>query len=125
MRRICLIEDDLAVAEFLRKGLKENDYVVDIFTDGSSGKESLLIDNYDMVVLDVMLPGLNGIDVCREIRKQNLKIPILMLTALGTIDNKITGFKAGADDYLVKPFHFNELLARIEALNRRHNKTNE
>lgn len=122
--KICLIEDEIKVADFIKKGLEEYHYSVDIATDGVSGKNKVIEGDYDLVILDLMLPGIDGLEACRLIRQVNPQIPILMLTALGTVDDKVSGLKSGADDYLVKPFHFKELLARIEAQNRRH-KTNE
>lgn len=125
MTRICLIEDEIKVAEFIKKGLEEHSYLVDIVKHGLAGKNKVLENNYDIVILDVMLPDISGMDVCRLIRHENSSIPILMLTALGTIDDKVTGLKSGADDYLVKPFHFSELLARLEALMRRKHSQNK
>ncbi|MFL9481462.1 response regulator [Chitinophagaceae bacterium LWZ2-11] len=116
---ILLVEDEPKVAEFIRKGLKEQLYEVTLAYDGIMGERLALENDYDIVILDVILPHKSGLEVCKGIRKYKPEMPILMLTALGTMQDKITGFDSGADDYLVKPFHFEELLARIKALGRR------
>ena len=123
MANICLVEDEQKVAGFICKGLEEHAYKVKSAKDGASAKALLQTSDFDLLILDVMLPDINGIELCRQIRLTNTKTPILMLTALDQIQNKVSGLKAGADDYLVKPFHFSELLARIEALLRRQNVT--
>ncbi len=114
-----MIEDEEKISSFTKKGLEENHYQVELATDGAAALKQVLNHPYDLVILDVMLPYLSGIEICRQIRLKNQQLPILMLTALGTVDDKVKGFKAGADDYLLKPFHFSELLVRIEALLRR------
>lgn len=119
MDTICLVEDNEKVSSFIKKGLNEHKYHVDVTATGEAALEMLLQKNYNLLILDIMLPGMSGIELCRQIRKTRPLIPILMLSALGTIDDKVNGLKSGADDYLLKPFHFNELLARIEALLRR------
>jgi DNA-binding response OmpR family regulator len=119
MFKICLIEDEAKVADFIKKGLEENDFSVDIAVDGLEGQKMALKGGYDIVILDMMLPYIGGLEVCRLIRHENKSIPVLILSALGTIDDKVNGLNAGADDYLVKPFHLKELIARIEALSRR------
>ena len=119
MACILLIEDEEKVSSFIKKGLNEHHYEVQVANDGIAGLTSALQKNYDLIILDVMLPHINGIELCRQIRQVQPQLPILMLSALGTIDDKVKGLHAGADDYLLKPFHFNELLARIEALLRR------
>jgi len=119
MVHIFLAEDEERVATFIQKGLEESNYGVSIAYNGADALKQILHKSYDLVILDVMLPHVTGIEVCRQIRQKDKNIPVLMLTALGTIDDKVTGLQAGADDYLVKPFHFKELLARIEALLRR------
>jgi two-component system copper resistance phosphate regulon response regulator CusR len=119
MNQICLVEDEQKVAAFICKGLQEHGYKITTAKDGASVKEFLLNSKFNLFILDVMLPDINGIELCRQIRLTDTKTPILMLTALDQIQNKVAGLKAGADDYLVKPFHFSELLARIEALLRR------
>ncbi|MGI4750351.1 MAG: response regulator transcription factor [Janthinobacterium lividum] len=119
MIRILLVEDEEKVSSFIKKGLEENQYSVELASDGAIALRQVLNNNYDLIILDVMLPYVSGIEICRQIRIKTEQLPILMLTALGTVEDKVAGFKAGADDYLLKPFHFNELLARIEALLRR------
>jgi two-component system copper resistance phosphate regulon response regulator CusR len=121
MANICLVEDEQKVAAFICKGLEEQDYKITAVTDGASAKAMLKNQSFDLLILDVMLPDINGIELCRQIRLTDAKTPVLMLTALDQVQNKVAGLKAGADDYLVKPFHFSELLARIEALLRRQN----
>jgi two-component system, OmpR family, copper resistance phosphate regulon response regulator CusR len=116
---ILLVEDEPKVAEFIRKGLKEQQHTIDVAYDGLYGEKLALANEYDLIILDVIIPYMNGIELCRQIRKYKVDVPILMLTAMGTTQDKITGFDAGVDDYLVKPFHFEELLARIKALGRR------
>jgi two-component system copper resistance phosphate regulon response regulator CusR len=121
MVNICLVEDEQKVAAFISKGLGEHNYKLKVAKDGAAAKSLLQASEFDLLILDVMLPDINGIELCRQIRLNDNKTPILMLTALDQIHNKVSGLKAGADDYLVKPFHFSELLARIEALMRRQN----
>ena len=117
--RILLVEDETRVAGFLAKGLRENSYAVDVAADGGAALYQAAVAQYDLVVLDVMLPGRNGYAVCRELRAGGFRAPILMLTARDAIDDRVAGLDAGADDYLVKPFDFKELLARLRALTRR------
>lgn len=124
MNQICLVEDEQKVSAFICKGLEEHGYKVKTASNGITAKNLLKQEPFDLLILDVMLPDTNGIELCRYIRQTDNNTPILMLTALNQVDNKVSGLKAGADDYLVKPFHFIELLARIEALLRR-NKNNE
>ena len=116
---ILLVEDEPKVADFIKKGLEEQHYHVELAYDGPYGEKMALEREFDLVILDVILPGINGLDLCKRIRKFKLDLPILMLTAMGTTHDKLLGFDSGADDYLVKPFHFEELLARIKALTRR------
>jgi two-component system copper resistance phosphate regulon response regulator CusR len=116
---ILLVEDEPKVSSFISKGLNEFSYRVSIADDVAVAKVMFNEQSFDLIIMDVMLPDGSGIELCRYIRKINADIPVLMLTALDNIDSKVTGLHAGADDYLVKPFHFNELLARIEALLRR------
>ena len=123
MVNICLVEDEQKVAAFICRGLEEQGYKLKTAKDGAGAKTLLQTATFDLLILDVMLPDINGIELCRQIRLTDTKTPILMLTALDQIQNKVSGLKAGADDYLVKPFHFSELLARIEALLRRQNTT--
>ena len=122
MEHIFLIEDEKKVASFILKGLREFGYSVSVAVDGFSATEMLNNHSYDLILLDIMLPDISGMELCRQIRKINENIPVIMLTALDGVDNKVQGLQAGADDYLVKPFHFSELLARIEALLRRAKK---
>jgi two-component system copper resistance phosphate regulon response regulator CusR len=117
--KILLVEDEPKVASFIKKGLEEQTYEVDQAYDGQFGLKLALQNDYDMIILDIILPHLSGLEVCRQVRKVKSSAAILMLTALGSTDDKITGLDAGADDYLTKPFEFKELLARIRALTRR------
>ena len=117
---ILLIEDEANVSAFIKKGLEEESYHVDVAFDGLTGKELALQEVYDLILLDLILPGINGLEVCRILREMEIETPILMLTALGSTENIVSGLRTGADDYLVKPFKFNELLARVKALIRRY-----
>jgi two-component system copper resistance phosphate regulon response regulator CusR len=117
--RILLVEDEPKVAAFIKKGLEEQAYEVDQAYDGFFGSKLALENEYDLIILDVILPQKNGLEVCKEIRQVKPGVAILMLTALGSTDDKILGLDSGADDYLVKPFVFQELVARIRALTRR------
>jgi two-component system, OmpR family, copper resistance phosphate regulon response regulator CusR len=117
--KILLIEDEPQVVEFLKKGLAEKGYETEVAYDGQMGERLASKGDFDLIILDVILPNINGYDLCKRIREKGLQVPVLMLTALGTTDDKVSGFDAGADDYLVKPFEFEELLARIKALTRR------
>lgn len=117
--RILVVEDESSIANFIRQGLSEAGYAVDVASDGQEGLAYALAAEYDVLVLDIMLPYLDGLEVLRETRRQGLKVPTLMLTARDTVDDRVSGLDAGADDYLVKPFAFPELLARIRALLRR------
>ena len=117
--RILLVEDEPRMANVIAKGLREQSYAVDVAQDGVAGLYEASINDYDVIVLDVLLPRRNGYEVCRDLRKRGDTTPILMLTARAAVDDRITGFDAGADDYLTKPFSFRELLARIRALLRR------
>jgi DNA-binding response OmpR family regulator len=117
--RILVVEDEPAAAAVLAKGLREHAYAVDIAADGAAAREQITATDYDLVVLDVLLPRINGLELCRQIREFGSTVPILMLTARGGLDQRVEGLDAGADDYLSKPYHFPELLARIRALLRR------
>ena len=117
--RILVVEDEAGVAGFVQQGLTEAGYAVDVARNGPDGLEHALGFEYDVVVLDVMLPRMSGLDVLREIRDRKVKTPVLLLTARGELDDRVEGLDAGADDYLVKPFAFPELLARVRALLRR------
>lgn len=118
---ILLIEDDVNAASYVIKGLKESGYVVDHAQDGEKGMEFAISLKFDVMIIDRMLPKIDGLSLIKEIRNENIDTPILILSALGEVDEKVLGLKAGADDYLAKPFSFSELLARIEVLHRRSN----
>ena len=118
---ILLIEDDINAAKYLIKGLKESGHVVDHASDGEEGEQLAFTLKFDVIVVDRMLPKLDGLLLVNKIRKEDIETPILILSALGEVDEKVLGLKAGADDYLAKPFSFSELLARIEVLHRRTN----
>lgn len=117
--RILVIEDEHKIANSIKKGLKQESYAVDVAYDGEQGYDLAETEDYDVIILDLMLPKMSGMDICRELRENQIHIPILMLTAKGQVDDRVAGLNAGADDYLVKPFAFTELLARIRALIRR------
>jgi DNA-binding response OmpR family regulator len=121
---ILVVEDEQRVAELIQKGLTELGFQVTLAFDGEMGKKLALSKTYDLILMDLILPKINGIDLCKEIRLNFPNIPIIMLTALGTTDDKIEGFDAGANDYLVKPFDFRELHARIRALIKRNQTLN-
>jgi DNA-binding response OmpR family regulator len=118
--KLLIVEDEPKVASFLKQGLEEQGNEVSIAYDGIFAKKMALDHEFDAIILDVMIPYLNGMEVARELRAEGIKTPILMLTALGATDEKVNGLDAGADDYLVKPFEFRELLARLRALNKRY-----
>jgi DNA-binding response OmpR family regulator len=117
--RLLLVEDEPAAAHILAKGLREHTYAVDVASDGEAALRSIADNDYDIVVLDVMLPLRDGLSVCRAIREAGQSVPILMVTARDAVDARVEGLDAGADDYLVKPFDFRELVARVRALARR------
>jgi len=119
--KILLIEDEKRMAEAVAELLNQEDYQVDVKYDGTSGLEAVLTDNYSIIICDVMLPGLNGFEIVREARINNVKTPIIILTAKSDISDKVMGLDSGADDYLTKPFEVEELLARVRALLRRSN----
>ncbi|GAB3909508.1 response regulator transcription factor [Larkinella knui] len=114
-----VIEDDQRVADLIKRGLEEEDWQVDLAFDGEIGSRLALTVDYDLVIMDIILPKINGLDICQQVRLAKPNVPIIMLTALGTTDDKVEGFDAGADDYLVKPFDFRELHVRIRALLKR------
>lgn len=116
---LLLIEDEPKTLQSLKQGLEENGYQVDVAYDGLIGKQLAIRNSYHLIISDIIVPGINGIELCRELRNMGNQTPILMLTALGTTDDKVVGFDAGADDYLVKPFEFKEFLARVRALTKR------
>jgi two-component system, OmpR family, copper resistance phosphate regulon response regulator CusR len=116
---ILIVEDEQRLAGIMKKQLEESGFIVDIAFDGYMGKQMVERNAYNLIILDINLPLINGYDLCKEIRASNSNIPIIMLTALGTPDNKVAGFEVGADDYVIKPFDFRELLARINVFLRR------
>ena len=117
--RILVVEDEAVAAAVLAKGLREHSYAVDVAGDGDAAFEQATINDYDLLILDVLLPGMNGLELCGRLRTEGVVAPVLMLTARGEPDQRVEGLDAGADDYLAKPYHFPELLARVRALLRR------
>src|SRR5215475_495862 len=117
--RILLVDDEVKFSSVLRSGLEEHGYAVDLAHDGEQGYHLASMEPYDLVILDVMLPVMDGLHVCRRLRAERCNIPILMLTARDAVDDRVAGLDCGADDYLTKPFAFRELLARLRALSRR------
>lgn len=118
-KKVLIIEDDHRVSQFLKRGLSAEGYMVEVSENGEDGLQKILELNFDLIILDRMLPLMNGIDVLQETRLKGIHTPILMLSAMGQVEDKIQGLKMGADDYIAKPFDFEELLARLEALSRR------
>lgn len=118
-RTLLIVEDEKKIANALKKGLSENGYHVEMAFDGLIGRKLFLSHSYDLVILDINLPGLNGYELCKIIRNHNQQVPVIMLTALSSTEDKIEGFDAGADDYVIKPFEFKELQVRIRALLKR------
>lgn len=123
MVKILLIEDEPKTVQSLKQGLEENNYAVEVAYDGLMGYQLATRNTYQLIISDIIIPGLNGLELCRKLRIEGVQTPILMLTALSTTDDKIEGFDAGADDYLAKPFDFKEFLARVKALIKRSNQT--
>jgi DNA-binding response OmpR family regulator len=119
--RVLMVEDDQNLAKIVKAGLEENGYAVDWVSDGPSARDIVNVYPYDVILLDIMLPGIDGLTICREIRSKTINAPILMLTARYREDDKVRGLDCGADDYLVKPFSYPELYARVRALLRRNN----
>jgi two-component system OmpR family response regulator len=117
--RILLVEDEVRLATLLRKGLAEDGFAVDLAASGEEALDWIETARYDVVILDIMLPGIDGIEVCRTLRRRGIPSPVLLLTAKDAVEDRVAGLDAGADDYLVKPFAFAELTARIRALTRR------
>jgi two-component system, OmpR family, copper resistance phosphate regulon response regulator CusR len=117
--RVLVVEDEPKLASFVKKGLEEQSCEVDVAFDGQIGRTMALSNPYDVIVLDINLPKLNGLDLVQSLRDEQISTPVLMLTAMGSVDDKLAGFDAGADDYLVKPFEFRELMARLRALHKR------
>ncbi|MEX1241831.1 MAG: response regulator transcription factor [Cyclobacteriaceae bacterium] len=122
---ILVVEDEQKVAAFIKNGLEEQGYSVEVAYDGYTGEKLALSREYQIILLDVIIPVTNGIDLCKKIKSTKPGTPVLMLTALGTTDDKVAGFDSGADDYLVKPFEFKELVARIKALTKRSQLTQQ
>ena len=120
---ILLVEDDPKISSFVKLGLEDHDYNVTVAYDSAMAEKVVFNKKFDIIILDVIIPGINGLELCKKIRNANIKTPILMLTSLDTVEDKIAGFDCGADDYLVKPFSFKELNARIKALDRRYTET--
>jgi two-component system copper resistance phosphate regulon response regulator CusR len=123
MVKILLIEDEPKTVQSLKQGLEENNYAVEVAYDGIMGYQLATRNAYQLIISDIIIPGLNGLELCRKLRIEGIQTPILMWTALSTTDDKIEGFDAGADDYLAKPFDFKEFLARVKALIKRSNQT--
>jgi len=121
--RILVVEDEHRIAHSLQKGLEQERFAVDVAYTGNDGYDLASSEDYDLIILDLMLPGMDGVTICKELRKNKIHIPILLLTAKGQINDKVNGLNSGADDYLTKPFSFEELLARIRALLRRKGTT--
>lgn len=123
--KILIIEDEVKTAQSLKKGLEEYNYQVDCAFEGEEGLRLAVANSYHLIISDIIMPNLNGVELCGMLREKKILAPLLLLTALGTIDDKVAGFEAGADDYLVKPFEFKELLARVRALLKRSVKFRE
>lgn len=121
--KLLLVEDEHKIAASLKKGLEQESYTVDVVYDGTAGLDLALSEEYDLIILDRLLPEIDGIEICKQLREKGNHTPVLMLTAKGQLQDRIEGFHAGADDYLVKPFAFEELLVRIKALVRRPKKS--
>jgi DNA-binding response OmpR family regulator len=117
--RILVVEDEHRIANSIKKGLEQERYAVDVAYTGPDGFDLASTEDYDGIILDIMLPEMDGIEICKELRKNKIHTPILMLTAKGQTEDKVVGLDAGADDYMIKPFSFDELLARVRALTRR------
>jgi two-component system, OmpR family, response regulator len=117
--RILVVEDEHKIANSIKKGLEQETYAVDIAYDGNEGYDLASVEEYDLIILDLMLPGMSGIEICKKLRAEKNHAPILMLTAKSQLEDKVEGLNSGADDYLPKPFAFEELLARVRALSRR------
>lgn len=123
--KILLVEDDPKILSFIKIGLESSDCVVHAAYDSAIGEKLAISRKYDVIILDVILPGINGYELCKKMRNNNILTPVIMLTSLDSVEDKITGFDCGADDYLIKPFSFQELLARVKALKRRNREVIE
>ncbi|MBP7876112.1 response regulator transcription factor [Candidatus Woesebacteria bacterium] len=121
--RILLVEDEHRIAQAIKKGLEQERYAVDVAFTGTDGLDLAMSEDYDVIILDRMLPGMDGLQICTELRQQDIHTPILLLTAKGQTSDRVEGLDAGADDYLPKPFAFEELIARVRALSRRSKQT--
>jgi DNA-binding response OmpR family regulator len=121
--RILVIEDEHKIANSIKRGLEHEKYIVDVAYDGEKGYDLAAVEEYDLIILDRLLPGLDGLEICKNLRKEGNHVPILMLTAKGQTEDKVEGLDSGADDYMIKPFAFSELFARVRALIRRPKKT--
>lgn len=121
--KILVVEDEHKIANLIKQGLEQEHYIVDVSYDGINGYDLAVSESYDVIILDRLLPGMDGLTICKELRKQENHTPVLMLTAKKQLEDKVEGLNSGADDYLTKPFAFEELLARIKALGRRPKKT--
>lgn len=117
--RVLVVEDEHKIANSLKKGLEQESFAVDLAFDGNEGYDLAATEDYDLLILDLLLPKMDGLTICKKLRQENIHIPILMLTAKGELNDKVEGLNAGADDYLLKPFAFEELLARVRALTKR------
>lgn len=117
--KVLIIEDEQKIADSIKRGLEQERFTVDVSYDGTQGYDMAAGDGYDAIILDLMLPGMTGTEICKNLRDEHIETPILMLTAKGELDDKIEGFRVGTDDYLVKPFAFAELVARVKALTKR------
>lgn len=122
--KILLVEDDPTMSSFIKLGLEDNNFDVTVAYDSAMAEKIVFSKKFDIIILDIIIPGINGLELCKKIRNSNIKTPVLMLTSLDSVEDKIAGFDCGADDYLVKPFNFMELHARIKALSRRHKESN-
>lgn len=122
--KILVVEDEVKIANSIQKGFEQESWICDLALDGETGYDLAVSESYDVIILDLMLPKMDGISISKNLRKENIHTPILMLTAKGEIDDKVLGLNSGADDYLVKPFAFEELVARVQALARRPERIN-
>lgn len=117
--KVLIVEDEQKIADSIKRGLEQERFTADVAYDGTTGYDMAASNSYDTIILDIMLPGMSGVEICKDLRHEGVETPILMLTAKGELDDKIEGFRVGSDDYLVKPFAFAELIARVRALTKR------